>query len=341
MGPIQFIIILCYVCIAIVGLCVSTKRLSTATSIFISTILMVIIVFRPENMADYYNYKVMFTDGEERVEPFFQLLIAQANVFHLDYLITFSIIALVSVSLKMIAINKMTSLPMLSILIWISQILIIQDMIAIRSACAAALLLWIIFFKVNDQHKLMWICIMTAICCHYTALVFIIIPFISKSKPRRLLYIIILFISMFLALTNFTISSLLPGSTFGIYNDLLTTYLGSESANPFNLLQLYRCGICFLLWYIIPKINESNKYLLVCTKAYTIGCVLFFLCSQMISVAFRLEELFIVTEIILIPYLSFLFIRKVSYEGRLIPIILGSISLWFNITNSFWDAPNI
>lgn len=338
MAIIQILIVILYVCFAVLGFSSSIKNLNNKISITIAFILVLIIVFRPENMADYYNYKVMFTEGSERVELFFQFLIKQTKQLNLDYLITFAVIASFSVLLKMRAINKMTTMPIFSIMIWLSEILIIQDMIAIRSACAASLLLWIIYFKMNRQNKWMWISIACAICCHYTSIIYLILPFISSNKTRKILYITSLIASMLLAYIGFSIISILPGTYSSMYNDLLTAYSKQEAANPFNLLQLFRCGICLLLWYTIPKIGELNKYLVICIKSYTIGCILFFLSSQMISVAFRLEELFIVTEIILIPYLSFLYYSRISKISKLIPIIIGSILLWFNITsNAFWN----
>jgi len=303
----------------------------------IIVILFLFVSFRPETMADYENYANGYNKLTERFEPFYQLILNFLHYYNFGSFSFFVVMALLTVSIKGDVVWRMSQLPLLSLLVWLSDILIIQDMIAIRAALASSLLLWIIYWKVNNKIKYVWLTLVLAVCCHYSALVLLIFPCLSSSKPYRKLYLVALVSSMLLPFSNFSAFSLIPNFS-NAYNTLIDMYAQQNSANPYNLVVLARCLICVLLWVNIGNVSVQDKYYLLCTKAYTIGCILFYLFWQQISIAFRFGELFWVTEIISLPYLLYFFTFRHKSIGKLIPIVISIVLFCINITSTmYWD----
>lgn len=287
-------------------------------------ILILIVTFRPDTLPDYENYMYSFYYENERYEPLFKGLYLFFQSITSSYLYLFLTVALFTVSLKIVAIQKMGVLPVLSIPVWISYMLLFQDMIAIRAALAASIALWIIFFRCND--KLIWtmVSIIAAVFSHYSALILIVIPFLSVTKCRKWLYLSILLGAAAISATGFSFTNLLSFTGVEEYDKLMNAYMYKDATSPFKPLQLLRLGICISAWLYIERIN-INRYVLLLLKTYTIGCIVFFLFWGIAGIAVRLSELFIITEILVIPFLSLIWGKKNIRIAKFLPIVISSV----------------
>ncbi len=314
------------------------KKASVSLFIIILAIQVLIVTFRPDSMADYANYANAYKYGADRFEPIYQGLF---NILHqIDYgeLSLFFCMALLTIGIKGCALWRMSTLPILSLVVWISDIMIIQDMIAIRAALASAFLVLVIYYKIKQKPLYMWISFALAICCHFSALILLVVPFLSTKKMYRKGYMVALLASLTFPLVNFSVFDYLPVLSQN-YQLLIDMYSNQQSANPYNLMILARCLICLALWIKMGKISELNRYFLIATKTYTLGCILFYMFHNHISVAFRLGELFWVTEIIVLPYLLYLVGSKYKSFGKLIPIAVSVALLCINISSElYWNV---
>lgn len=330
------IIFFCTVCIFCL---LGNTKLSVFPRVGIFVILVLIVALRPETMADYDNYKMGYMFGVERFELAYQLIHSTLHRLGQSFYIFVLVMAILTVGIKWSVILRMVHFPLLALLVWMSDILIIQDMIAIRAALASAFLLWIIYFKIDNNRLWMWVAFVCALFSHLTALSFVIIPFLSSEKSYRKLYLIALIVSLAIPLTNESAFAYLNTFSLKEYEYLVDAYSDQESANPYNLLVLARWLICVVLWWKCDTIKSVNKYFIISLKAYSIGCILFFCFWTQISVAFRFGELFWVTEIIIIPSLIYFFGTRHQTLGKLIPILIAIILFIINISiEEYWNA---
>ena len=117
------------------------KKTSLNLFIIIIVAQVLIVTFRPESMADYENYANAFGQGADRFEPIYQGMFKMLHQVDCGELSFFFCMALLTVGIKGCAVWRMSTLPLLSLVVWVSDIMIIQDMIAIRAALASAFLL--------------------------------------------------------------------------------------------------------------------------------------------------------------------------------------------------------
>lgn len=288
--------------------------------------LILIVTFRPETLPDYDNYQSSFYHENERYEPLFRGLYILIQSFCNNFLVLIFIVAVLTVTLKILAINRMSVFPALSVLVWMSYMLLFQDMIAIRAALAASISLWVIYFRCKKNAIGLVISILLAILSHYTAIILLVIPFLSVSKPRKKIYISMLLAAIILAGLGFSFTNLFQFTGIEVYDRLMNTYMVSDSTHPFKPLQLLRLGICVTLWVSIRRININN-YIILLLKTYTLGCIIFFTFWGIAGVAIRLSELFIITEILVIPLLALSLGKKNINIMKYIPIVI-SISIF-------------
>lgn len=302
-------------------------------------VLFFIVIMRSEVMADYQNYLRAYEYGVERFEPIFQIIFSVLHFLSQPSIVFFIVVALATIVIKLKAIIRISDYPRLSILVWMSGVLITQDMIAIRAALAASFMFWQIYYKCNGKTSKAWLMLLLAICSHYSAAILIIIMFISSTNPRRYFYLGILLATTTTAFLGFSVTDYFSVTGLEVYDKLMSHYSGQSEANAFNLVQIARCLICVMLWIIIGRIQQVNKYILLSLKAYTLGCVFFFLTFKLVSVSFRLGELLWTTEILIYPYLVYISVPKYRNLARIIPIGIAIIFFIFNYNNPlYWQG---
>ena len=319
-----------FIILSLISIFVNKIKISKGLFWFVFLVLVSVVVGRPDTMADYANYVSSYTLGSERFEPAYQLMYAVLHGLTMPYIMFFLLMACLTIGIKWYGIVKISDYPLLSLLVWASQVLIIQDMVAIRGALASSILLWIIWYKYLGETMKMWVGILVAICCHYSALVFLIIPFLSSSKSKRWIYIAGLCIAAGGAFIGFSLTDFLGLIALAAIENLSDMYGNQSEANAFNLVVIARCLICLILWIKVDLLSSIKKSLPLYLKVYTLGCIFFFLTWKLVSVSFRLGELFWVTEIIIYPYLMYLFGKKYRKVYKIIPICIATVLFFLN-----------
>lgn len=300
-----------------------------------------LVIFRDVNMADYADYKY---DFESKVyygnaEPMYQFIRRVARQFPNPWIVASLFFSSLSLIIKMRYFEKLSPSYYGSLLVYLSYLYVAQDMIAIRSACAAAFLLPIVQYAVNKQwfNALMFILIAT--CFHYSAFIFVLILFLTNnSVKRKWFYYILLIISVILAYKEIQLGKIITIANIAIVGDKLGKYEYQDGINPFNIVQMGRFCICVLGWINIKKMQLIMDNILVYLKIYTIAVCSFFLFSDLISLAFRVSELLIIVEVLVIPTLFFSIFIKRLLLAKIGIVIYSSIVLFcYTLFNSaYW-----
>lgn len=308
-------------------------------SFIISTTMLLIVVYRPPEMADYNHYEEAFNMSgvPDRFEPSFELLKIISQNLDWGFLGLLALYGILSISIKMYCVYTMSNQFYLSVFAWISTSFVLMDMITIRASVACALMLLSIKYRVDNKKIWMIFALVSAVLFHYSsAILLLIIPFLSSKKTYRLLYIWLIPICMFLQIVGLTVSRFIPRLGIMALTSLYSGYSDDSAANLFNLLSIARCLIAIFLWLTLSKWYTKNIYALLSVKVYTIGCALFMLFGDLLRVGFRFAELFWCTDIIVYPLLSYCFLKK----SKIWPVIVCSILFFIAITKESYWHPN-
>ncbi|RED19602.1 EpsG-like putative glucosyltransferase [Flavobacterium cutihirudinis] len=262
-------------------------------------------------------YEEMFFNYDtSMVEPSFQLL-SEFIQAHLDSNITylFFLYAFFGVLTKLLAIKQLTKLWFLSLLIYLSNFYIIQELTTIRAGVASGFLM-LCLKPIHDRDwKKFLLFVSIAVFFHYSALVILPLWFLG-SKPRKQWLLLSIPLGYLVYFSGINLVGVIPipgvQEKLEMYKQLQE--LGDEKAtaiNVFNLLFLARIVIFYFLLWKYDLIASNNKYFTLLIKIYCLGLVVFLIFSTMPVVAFRINELFSVTEIILIPLLFYGFTPRI------------------------------
>lgn len=288
---------------------------------------------------DYYSYlhayDITSKIGDTRLEPTFTIItIVVKNIFN-NPVYLFLIYSILGVSFKFIAIKKLSELYLLSALLYISHFFLLHEMTQIRVGIASGLFLLSIKPLYERNFRNYFFLTIIAFAFHYSALVLLPLWFLSPKKQNVHLYLTFILLTYLLVIFGITIGSLIEHIPLKQIQVLYNMHIYEmeqgigDNINIFNTLQIIRTLICLSLIYNVDLISSKNKYAPILIKIYSIGLMSFLLFSDFPVVSFRISELLLSVEIIIIPFLLYLF--KPTYLARLIPIGIGAILLYINL----------
>ena len=271
-------------------------------------------------------------------EPTFWMLVEINRVlFSSNERTFFLIFAIIGVSLKILAINRLSSMPFLSLWAYICLYFVLHEMTEIRAGVASGIFLLAIQDIVNRNLKKFIIKVLFASLFHYSAIVMLPLYFLNLRKIS-IIYFFLPVIGLFLAyfglskilLLNFT--DFLPeflSYKLRIYLSLLE--LGEhKEINIFNffysslLILLY-----FILYYYAKNKIKFNNYDIFYIKVLSLLLFTFYFFSPVPVLAFRISEFFGVILIIFLPNLVLYFKQK---EILLLLIISYFVCYFFGVT---------
>lgn len=300
---------------------------------YLLLVLSIIIAFRDQRMADYIGYMDSYKDighYSSRYEPLFYNIGALCKHFNFDFLSYLFVIGLLTCFIKLNAIKKLSNFISASVIIWLADMFVLQDMIAIRAALAQGLLLLSVYYRVEKKFLITSILAILSVGFHYSSVAFIPFLMLSNEKDYRWFYLALIPISyIFVLYSGHSLYYLVDFISIVEIQDLNEMYSSAATElNIFNLYNLSKTLICILLWSRIGNIKVHNKYSVILLKLYTIGCICVPLFYEKISVAIRFSELFCVTEIILFPLIVYCFPKSfVNMELRKLTFVVISVVL--------------
>lgn len=305
----------------------------------IAVLLLLMVALRPSVMVDYEVYQAAF-DGYRgfRFEPGFHLIRWGGEFLGNVQFWGFFIYALLCVSLKTKYIEKYPSFLWAALLVYLSSTIVTQDMIAMRAGVACSLFLFAVGFKLRNEKKKMYAALILAVLFHYSALACFVLPFLDNEKLHRKFYLFVLLLSHIFAIMGVFLNQYL---SFLNYISALEAVVamnneGDEPMNFLNLVQLGHILICIVLWLNAKKMQTADGDSILYLKIYTIGLCVMPLLAMMMSMALRLQQLFLVVEILLLP-IGFSALSKNKSLGKSLLIFYSALMFYFVMTDQvYW-----
>ncbi len=262
--------------------------------------------------ADYFNYLNLLT-LKNSLELFtkefgFRLLLGiNSIIFNSSVNSFFLIFAILGLSIKFYAFNKISPIPFLSLALYLFSYFLLHDYTQIRAGVASGIFLLSLhdLSEVNRYQyfkKVIWACLF-----HWTALIMVPIYLIVKRLSLNF-FVILPFIGIFVYLSriNFEQYILTAISDYPALVLYYSSHSGHNSAvNIFNLINVGFLGMFLGIYLIIYYLREEFSELeidLFKVFSLSIFSFYFFAILNKPVVAFRIFEFLNISLLLLIPY---------------------------------------
>lgn len=305
--------------------------------IFFGFTLIIIAALRKEGVdRDYTNYKDAF-EGANLIgfaaEPSFAFICWVVKVFlNNNVIFLFLIYALLGVTIKFYAIKQLTEFWFLSIVIYISYLYTLQELTQIRGGVATGLLLLAIKPLFERKFLVFFIISIFAFLFHFSTFFIIFLWFLDCKKINAKLWaFLILFSCLFGIVLKDYFASISSIFALGPLEDKVLAYQfdNNSTLNVFNVWQLLRCGLSFLFLYKIDLLQKNSQYSILLVKIYVLSACVFFLLSFNPAFSGRISDVLSVVDIVLIPFLIYLF--EPRFFAKSIVFLIGLSYLFLNL----------
>lgn len=308
--------------------------------LFISAgiLLLMVAAFRKPGLdRDYLGYleyyKNVLHHSFTRVEPSFILITHTVDKLFKNNIYLFIIYALLGVSVKFIAIDRLTSLRLLSVLIYFSGFFLLFEMTQIRAGVSAGLLLLCIEPIKERQIGKFLILATLASLFHYSALSIFPLYFLKGDNMNLKLYVFLIPISYIIYYSKVNLFFFTNYIPIPLVQIKMSSYFHHASVdstiNVFNMVHLSRCVLAYLFLWKWRIMSETNVYSVILIKIYIIALFIFVAFGSVPGFSSRISELMMIVEIILIPYLTI--IMKPKYLSVSLIIGIAFVFLSFSI----------
>lgn len=300
------------------------KKISASVFACLSVCLVLLATFRPETLPDYGAYSHFYYSPDKDRFEFTANIIKSLSPSLFCFMFLYAII---SVSIKLKAIQCTSSLHILSLLCYFVLSYPLHELVQIRAGTAIAMYLYAIHYLRENKFKYV-VCILLAACFHYSALV--ALPFVilnAKTFKKGRWYLLIL-ISCFCYFVGIDIAKIMlsfvsEGSY--LYLQLLTN---TEKTNVFNSMLLAYIFIFFVLSECYKK-QVRNPYTCILLKILACTICILPLTASASIITFRLFEFLGTSLIFLLP--NFLYICKRRITGYLMFFLFFLFFFWQKI----------
>lgn len=314
--------------------------------IFVGFVLILIsCILDKSYLPDYEQYVVYFNVVGDVIvlEPTFLLIASIVKIFNSDVFWGFMIYLLLGISIKLVAIKKLTNLYILSLAFYISSYWIYHELIQIRAGVAAGFFLLAIIPLYERNFKYFLIYSSLAISFHYSAILILPLWFINGQLTHRVFYTLLIPVCFLLYVLHIDTITLLQHLPIPYIQDKIDTYsmiaqVGSDRGlitakeyNPFITWYLLKAVIAIFMWFNIRRIQAHNKYAVLLLKIYTIGIALLWCMSSIPVAATRCSEFLSIVQIVLIPLV--IYIERKHKFIYIIPILYGLFWIHWNASS--------
>jgi hypothetical protein len=335
------IILLLFLFLTVIAFCFVPIKENSSAFIILAVLglsCFLLVSFRGGNVDnDYKSYKELFNRNgvDLHVEPTFLLIkFLVIRLFNSQFIFLIIIYALLGVSLKFYGIIKISEFWFFSLLIYVSNIFIIHDMTQIRAGVCASILL-ISIIPLRNKNPLGFFSLATLACLfHFSGLIVFFLWFLDADKLNRKVWALIIPICYiaFLSHLNFSmLSRLIPIPSVQAKLNVYFMLQNSGSAvkvNVFSLFIMIRLVLVYLFMYKIDFLYSKNPYAILVLKIYLLSIGITIIAADLSALAFRLSDLLSITEIVVIPFLIYMFKPKIV--GELLVVLFAVMLIFFH-----------
>ena len=290
-------------------------------------LIFVLVAFREgKSLNDYNNYIDLYNsqirDGE--VEYSFYIIrdfskkIGDINVLFLIY-------ALLCVGIKFISFYRLTNLLFLTLVVYISNIMLLHDMTQIRAGVASGIFLYSVPYLERQEKIKYLLCVLAATFFHNSGLLFFLPCLYWVKAFRNTKFLLPFFPFVYVVggtifdISNFPIESI--RLKLQMYVNLQASQsFGLKDLNIFNPYILFRISLYYLLLWKKDAIAQNNKYFNCLIFIEAIALFIFPAFSSIAILGYRGSELLGIVEVVLYPMLYYAIKPKTAAKFSVISI---------------------
>lgn len=256
---------------------------------------------------NYYDIYRCYHNGGERVgaqfvEYGFQFLCHICP----NYRSLIVLVAFLSIGLLLSASYRLSSqyTPLLGLVVFCTTYLLGGHMGQIRQALACGIVMWAIVYAVNNKKIYSIILIIIAAFFHVSALIALIVPFISHKQQPYIFYIIAIVVAFAISysvIAPITDMFVTVDST-GISDKIMVYSMSTTSARGFTSTILIR--IILLLIALVLNRNENPDMSFIC-NTYFYGILIYGAFNFLPEISGRGGLYFVVLDLVIIPYILY------------------------------------
>lgn len=245
--------------------------------------------------------------GKGQFEIGFSLLEKICSLLNLSVTGFFIIVALISILFLTLAFKHLTIFPASALLYYYSRFFINRDMNQIRAGLAASVIMFAIYYLVNDKPSLFILFVLIATSMHKGAIIALFIYPINKFMNKKiwalrkwqrlLVYLFILTAAFLLSRIDSNFISKFIGQFDQTYVSGTSDYgkISYGIANPVIWLQ-----VLIGLFSIVMNSNQNDERIKLCVSSYVLSTFLLISFSGFYVLAGRLSTILSTVEPILI-----------------------------------------
>lgn len=304
------------------GLSSQGRHVAWFGAIAIIVILVILCVFKSENLPDTEMYRLMFDmGGGERInrdiEPSFGLLARIAPTFAILLLLY----AVLSVSFHVFGIFRNSPNIWLSLLLYLPYTYVLHDLIQIRAAVAIGIMLIAVRFIVERKWILYFSCVAIAYFFHYSAIIFILFYFLPHKYLNKWIWSSLLVVATIGGLMNSQFGYLAKFVPLEIVQMYFENYMGSKNytASEIGPVRIFQVICSIIMLFNQKKITEAYPLAIPMLIFFIMSQLSYMLLSDIPVLQGRFGEMFAAFDIYSLAMFP-LMNRKYYYILWIVPI---------------------
>ncbi|MGE8431904.1 MULTISPECIES: EpsG family protein [Chryseobacterium] len=253
---------------------------------------------------------------------------------------SFLVFAFLGVVTKLIAIQKYSQFYFLSFILYTSYLFLGQEMTTIRAGVAAGIFLLSIDNLEKDEYIQFFLKILLCLFFHNSSIIYILVWILFKFKLSIKSYTIMMVVSFIIAIAKINLLTLLfLDKVF----PRVKSYIEALEWTKEGPVNLFNFRILIAMFFIIVfLINYEKlkkiKYFDILFKIHMFSVATFFaLSTSAIVFSLRTFDMFSVVQILLYPYMLFVFKAKNRVIGWSVVIVVAILQIYYaiDISNNY------
>ncbi len=289
-----------------------------------------------DRVNDYVIYVDMYEGGLTLVEPTFTLIaLFVRHCLGDNVLFLFVIYAAIAVTLKLVAIERITPLMFFAVMIWLADTFPLHELTQIRTGVATGFFLLSIKPLYERKGVKFFLLILCATLFHVSSMLAFFLWFLSPGRINKPMWIAFIVVGYGLAMAQFDLFRLALYIPVSYVQEKVAMYLElqkgmSETVNPFGVGFLGKMVLTLFLLWRVEQIAFHNKYVYLLLKIMFIAFISLLLFSTNLAAGLRFHEFFRTAEILLFPLLYYTVRQKTVAWATL--VLLAGLLLFVQIT---------
>ena len=307
-------VVICVVCII-----QEMRKPGTRIPLWVMILFAVLIGIRAEGVdQDYTSYITAISNiSGFTKEPTFSLIVKIANTYFGKYNVVgvFCIYSFLSIFLSFSAFNKYSISPLISLIVFFSTYMVLEEFNAIRAGVASGF----IVLSIDSWGKKDWktfIYFLCAILFHYSYLIILPVYFlVSNDEKKRIIFLLLVPLA-YLFYYTIDFSSIIPFVNSLLGTERMDIDYQASLLNVFSTIIIFRIAFCYYLWIKRDVFSAISPYYYIFLKLYTIGIFIAIALASMPMINMRLMYIFLCFELFLFP----VFIK--GHRNKVIPMTI-------------------